>query len=713
MLEIKEKKIMLGDKEAVIKIGEYAHQANGSVTIQCGETVVQSIVTMGRKNPDLDFFPLSVEYNENLYAGGRIKGSRFTKRQGRPADDTILKCRLIDRSIRPMFPKNFKREVQVVVNILSSDGQNPHDVIGLTAVVAALAISDIPFDCNLGGIRVSKVDGEVVANPTYEQCENQEFELVLAGNGERIVMIESAAEIVTDESILEGFKYSFGPLGVISSVMKELESDFGKEKIEFEVKEIPADLIERIKPTVDERLLVFYDMMKEDSTNRSQFSEIVEKYVMELFSDEEIEELSEGAIREAIDYIFKKTIREKILKENKRIDGRDITEIREIIVKPGVLPRVHGSSMFMRGETQVLNIVTLAAPGAEQIIETIEGEDKKRYIHHYNAPPYSVGETGRMTGPGRREIGHGALAEKALIPVVPSKDEFPYVVMAVSEVMGQNGSSSMGSTCASTVSLMDAGVPIKAPVAGISVGLMTGEDVNEFVTLTDIVGVEDFSGDMDFKVAGTKEGITAIQMDTKIKGLTYPIIEKSVYQAHDARNYIIDKIIEAIPNSRKDVSEHAPRIESMKIPVDSIAIVIGSGGKTIKQLCADYDVDISIEEDGLVSISGLGKENIDNVKELIIGMTTPPEVGKVYNAKVVKIMDFGAFVEIFPGKEGLVHISEMADTRVNDVKDIVSMGDRVDVKLMEIDKQHRLNFTMLLDKPIRERTVSSRPERRR
>jgi len=697
MIEIKEKKIMLGDKEAIIRLGEYAHQANGSVCLQCGETIVHAVVTMGEENPDLDFFPLSVEYNESLYAGGLIKSSRFIKREGRPSDEAILKCRLIDRSIRPMFPKDFKREVQLVINVLSSDKENPHDVLSLTASIIAIAVSDIPFDSNIGGLRLSKVEDKFIINPKYSECEKQDFELVLAGNGKKIIMIECGANCISDDEVLKGFEYSFEYLGKITATVKEIENEYGKKKIEYTPDKENEEIINKISKVAEERIEEYYQKLSKKEINRKEYTNIVIEPVLALFNEEEIEEISKKVIVDCLDKIFKKRVRENILKNSKRVDGRDLTEIRDIEIRINPIPCVHGSSMFQRGETQVLNILTLAAPGYEQLMESIEGETKKRYIHHYNAPPYSVGEVGRIGSPGRREIGHGALAEKALMPVLPLQENFPYVIRLVSEVMGQNGSSSMASTCASTITLMAGGVPIKKPVAGISIGLMTGDSDDDFVTITDIRGIEDFSGDMDFKIAGTYDEITAIQMDTKIKGLTFDIIKKSFMQAKEARRFLLSKILEIIPESMNDISERAPRIETLNIPIDLIGKVIGPSGKIVKQLSADYEVEISIEEDGRVNISGTNRELLNEVKRVIEGIVHEPEVGNIYPGKITKLMDFGAFVEIFPGKEGLIHISRISKEHVKNVNDVLSLDQKVEVKLINIDAQGRLNFSMILD----------------
>lgn len=720
MIEVKEKKILIGGKDVIIRFGEYAHQANGSVILQCGETVVHAVCTMGEENPDLDFFPLMVEYSEGLYAGGIIKSSRFIKREGKPSDETILRGRLIDRSIRPMFPKNFRREVQIVINVLASDKENPHDVLSLTAVVASLAVSDIPFDCHLGGIRISKVNGELVINPTYNECDAQDYELVLAGNEKKIIMIECAANCVSDDEILKGFEYSYKHLGEIANAMDEIQKEFGKPKAEYTEKDIPDEIIEKIRKLAEEKIEDFYIGLASKKINRNDFKTIVKEPVLELFTEKELEENKKAAL-EALDKIFKEKVRENILTKKRRVDGREIEEIREIEIWIDPLPQVHGSSMFQRGETQVLNILTLGAPGGEQLLESIEGETKKRYIHHYNAPPYSVGEVGRVGFPGRREIGHGALAEKALKPVIPQQSDFPYVIRLVSEVMGQNGSSSMASTCASSITLMAGGVPIKEPVAGISVGLITGEKDNDFVTLTDIQGVEDFFGDMDFKVAGTRETITAIQMDTKIKGLTFEIVSSAIHQAKRARQKLLDKIFEIVPEPRNEISIYAPRIDSIKIPTDTIGKVLGSGGKNVKQLISDYNVEINIDDDGNVNIASASKESIDSVKRIINGMVTDPIQGETYKGKVVRMQDFGAFVEIFPGKDGLLHISKISKERVNDIHDVLEMGQIVEVKLINIDSQGRLNFAMAdLDIDFsaeadnqKRRSVESRPRNRR
>ncbi len=697
MLQVKEKKFMIGEREIVLRTGEYALQASGSVTIRCGDTLVQAVVSMGAVRDDIDFFPLSVEYNESLYAGGIIKSSKFMKREGRPNDEAILKGRLIDRSIRPYFPKDFHRDVQLVINVLASDKENPHDTLGLIASVAAIGISDIPFDCNLGGMRISGIEGKLVINPTYDECNKMDFELVLAGSSDKIVMIECAAKCVEDEIIKDAFMKSYEVLGAIASEIKDFADKYGKPKVAYTDKEQSKELKDFIYPTAVECIENYYKKFAAKEADKTGFDTLVKEPVLELFNKEGAPEFDKKDILEALDKIFKATLRENILKHSRRLDGRRADEIREIQIDINPIPRVHGSAMFMRGETQVLNILTLGAPGNAQVTEAIEGETLKKYIHHYNAPPYSVGETGRIGTPGRREIGHGALAEKALKPVIPEDENFPYMIRLVSEVMGQNGSSSMASTCASTLSLMAGGVPIKEPVAGISIGLITGASIDEFVTITDIMGVEDFSGDMDFKVAGTRGSITAIQMDTKIKGLSKEIVKTALDQAKTARNQLLDIMTKVIPAPKVDISSFAPRIEFVRIPVDSIGKVIGPGGKMIKQISADFNVELNIDDDGKVSIAGQNKETIMGAKALIEGMVAEPKIGEIYTGKVVRILDFGMIVELFPGKDGLVHVSRISHERVNNINDLFKLGDVVKVRLFEIDGQGRLNLSMMLD----------------
>ena len=507
-------------------------------------------------------------------------------------------------------------------------------------------------------------------------------------------MIECAANCVPDEEISKAFEYSYKYLGQVAKVMDEIKNEFGTPKVEYTKKEVSEELINKIKDLASEKIEDYYSSMASENANKKDFENIVKEPVLALFTEEETETYSQKSILEALDKIFKAKVRENILNNNRRIDGRGMEEIREIEIRINPLPRVHGSSMFQRGDTQVLNILTLAAPGNEQLMEAIEGETKKKYIHHYNAPPYSVGEVGRFGFPGRREIGHGGLAEKALIPVLPIEQDFPYVIRLVSEVMGQNGSSSMASTCASSITLMAGGVPIKEHVAGISIGLMTGTNDDKFVTLTDIRGIEDFSGDMDFKIAGTENTITAIQMDTKIKGLTYEIVKQAINQAKDARKQLLKLILNKLPAQQSNISKYAPKIESIQIPVDFIGKVVGPGGKVIKQLSADYNVEIHIDDDGKVNISGDDNNSIESVKNIIQGIVSDPKVGAIYNGKVTRILDFGAFVEIFPGKEGLVHISKISKSHVTNIHDILSVGQSVKVKLLNIDSQNRLNLSM-------------------
>lgn len=693
MFEVYEERFKIEEKEFIVKIGEYAHQANASVVLQLGETVVQAIAVMAETETDIDFFPLTVEYNEGLYAGGKIKSSRFIKREGKPSDEAILRSRVIDRSIRPMFPKDLKREVQVVVNVLASDKENPHDILGLNAAIIALAISDIPFDHNIGGIRLSRLQGKYIINPTYDEIDKQDYELVLAGNAEKIIMIECAANCIPDEEIEKGFEESFKYLGQIALIVDNLQKKYGKKKIQVTPKILPEDLLNRLKNLVIERANEYSRGLANKEYWKQDFKRVVIEPILNSFTQEEREKFTDKLILECIDHLYKKKVREDVMVYNKRVDGRGFRELREIEIKIDPLPQVHGSSMFRRGETQVLNILTLGTPGSEQLMEAIEGDLKKSYIHHYNAPPYSVGEVGKFGSPGRREIGHGALAEKALKPVIPQQENFPYVIRLVSEIMSQNGSSSMASTCASSITLMAGGIPIKEPVAGISIGLFTDENGN-FKTVTDIIGIEDFSGDMDFKIAGTYNTITAIQMDTKIKGLTIEIIRAALEQAREARREIIKKILEVIPEPRKTLSKNVPKIDTLQINIEDIGKVIGPNGKIVKQLIADYDVEIFIDENGLVSISGSNSESIAKVKEIIKGIVTEPEIGTIYKGKITRVLDYGIFIEIFPGKEGLAHVSQISNKRITNINELFKVGQVVEAKLIGIDAQGRLNLSL-------------------
>ncbi len=672
----------------VVETGKTCELSNGSCWVRYGETVVMANVTASEKPREgIDFFPLSVDYEERLYSVGKIPGS-FTKREGKPADKAILTSRMVDRQIRPLFPKDMRNDVGVVMTVLSVDPDNSPEVAGMVAVSIALSISDIPFNGPIAGLSVGLVDGEIVLNPTLEQRERNHLNLTVAGSAEKIVMIEAGADEVDDDTMLEAILKGHEEIKKMVSFISDIQKEIGKPKFEFESQEVDHDLFDEIEAFAAEDVKAALDT-NDKNVRDARLQPIIDA-IHEKFDDEEKEN---AVMIDEIIYKLQKKIVRAWLCEGKRVDGRGIDEIRPLASEVGVLPRVHGSGIFTRGQTQVLTICTLGPVSEAQKLDGLDEEVSKRYIHHYNFPSYSVGETRPSRGPGRREIGHGALAEKALVPVIPSVEEFPYAIRMVSEVLSSNGSTSQGSICGSTLALMDAGVPIKAPVAGISCGLITKDD-GSFQTMVDIQGLEDFYGDMDFKVGGTKKGITAIQVDIKVDGLTPEIIKEAFEKTHKARLYILDEImLKAIPEPRAEVSKWAPKMFTTKVPVDKIRDVIGSGGKVIQKIAADFDCSIDIEEDGNVFVSGLDKEKCQAAISVIDTIANDPEIGSIYKGKVVRIMNFGAFVEIAPGKDGLVHISKLDKQRVNKVEDIVSIGDEVVVKVMEIDDQGRINLS--------------------
>ena len=672
----------------VVETGKTCELSNGSCWVRYGETVVMANVTASEKPREgIDFFPLSVDYEERLYSVGKIPGS-FTKREGKPADKAILTSRMVDRQIRPLFPKDMRNDVGVVMTVLSVDPDNSPEVAGMVAVSIALSISDIPFNGPIAGLSVGLVDGEIVLNPTLEQRERNHLNLTVAGSAEKIVMIEAGADEVDDDTMLEAILKGHEEIKKMVAFISDIQKEIGKPKFEFESQEVDHDLFDEIEAFAAEDVKVALDT-NDKNVRDARLQPIIDA-VHEKFDDEEKEN---AVMIDEIIYKLQKKIVRAWLYEGKRVDGRGIDEIRPLASEVGVLPRVHGSGIFTRGQTQVLTICTLGPVSEAQKLDGLDEEVSKRYIHHYNFPSYSVGETRPSRGPGRREIGHGALAEKALVPVIPSVEEFPYAIRMVSEVLSSNGSTSQGSICGSTLALMDAGVPIKAPVAGISCGLITKDD-GSFQTMVDIQGLEDFYGDMDFKVGGTKKGITAIQVDIKVDGLTPEIIKEAFEKTHKARLYILDEImLKAIPEPRDEVSKWAPKMFTTKVPVDKIRDVIGSGGKVIQKIAADCDCKIDIEEDGNVFVSGLDKEKCLAAVSIIDTIANDPEIGSIYKGKVVRLMNFGAFVEIAPGKDGLVHISKLDKQRVNKVEDVVSIGDEIVVKVMEIDDQGRINLS--------------------
>lgn len=676
-------------RKLMVETGKTCELSNGSCWVHYGDTVVMANVTASAKPREgVDFFPLSVDYEERMYAVGKIPGS-FTKREGKPSEKAILTSRMVDRPIRPLFPKDMRNDVSVVMTVLSVDPDCSPEIAGMIATSIAISISDIPWNGPIAGISVGLVDGKIVLNPTLEQRAVTDLNLTVAGSMEKIVMIEAGANEVDDDTMLNAIIEGHKEIKKMVSFISDIQAQIGKKKFEFESQEVDHDMFDAIEEFASDRVKFALDTndknVREERLN--PIKDDIHAKFDELYPEKEL------MIDECIYKLQKKIVR-NWLYEGKRVDGRGIDEIRPLAAEVGLVPRVHGSGLFTRGQTQVLTIATLGPVSEAQKLDGLDEEESRRYMHHYNFPSYSVGETKPSRGPGRREIGHGALAERALAPVIPPVEEFPYSLRLVSEVLSSNGSTSQGSICGSTLALMDAGVPIKSPVAGISCGLITKPDSDEFMTMVDIQGLEDFFGDMDFKVGGTHKGITAIQVDIKVDGLTYDIIKEAFAKTHKARNYILDEImLKAIPEPRKEVSEYAPKMLRTKIPVDKIREVIGQGGKVIQKISADCDVKIDINEDGNVFISGINGEKAQKALQIVETIANDPEIGAIYKGKVVRIMNFGAFVEIAPGKDGLVHISKLDKGRVENVEDVVSIGDEIVVKVMEIDKQGRINLS--------------------
>lgn len=689
----------LAGRTLTVETGKMAGLANGSALIRYGETTVIVNVTASKKPREgIDFFPLSVDYEERLYAVGRIPGS-FQKREGKPSDKAILVARAIDRPIRPLFPKDLRNDVCVNAMVLSVDPDCSPEVAAQIGTSVAISISDIPFNGPTAAVSVGYVDGEIVINPTLAQREKNRLNLTVAGTYEKVSMIEAGADEIPEDIMLEAIMAGHREIQKITEFIKGIVAEIGKPKFTYESFDVAPELYDAIAEFAKDKM---YDAVQAvDKEDRDAKLEVLQAEIEEYLKEKYGETYEEIApkVGDAVYKLEKKTVRHMILEEHKRVDGRALDEIRPLSAEVDVLPRVHGSALFSRGQTQVMSIVTLGTISDEQELDGLDEETSKRYIHHYNFPPYSVGEARPSRGPGRREIGHGALAERALAPVIPSQDEFPYTIRVVSEILSSNGSTSQGSICGSTMALMAAGVPIKEPVAGISTGLVTDEtDRNRYIMLTDIQGLEDFFGDMDFKVAGTKNGITAIQVDIKIDGLTKEIIKEAFERTRVARMYILNEVmLKAIPEPRKELSKYAPKIISMKIDVDKIKDVIGSGGKTINKIISDTGVKIDIEEDGSVFIAGTDSEAAEKAKSIIDAITMDLEVGNIYIGKVTRIMNFGAFVEIAPGKEGMIHISKLAKERVEKVEDVVSIGDEVKVKVIEIDNQGRVNLMRIVD----------------
>ena len=690
----------LAGRTLSMEIGRVAEQANGAVLVRYGDTVVLVTATASEKPRDgIDFFPLSIDYEERLYSVGKIPGV-FIKREGRPSEKAILTSRCIDRPLRPLFPKDYRNDVAIVATVMSVDQDCAPEVAAMIGASAALIISDIPFIDTVSSVSIGYCDGEFIVNPNAEQRETSKLNLTVSSTKDKVMMIEAGADEIPDDVMLAAIKLGHEVNGSVIDFINSIHEKEGKVLQEYTEHVIPEDVYKLISEFITDEAMetaVYKELKQERDLAIREITAKVNEELTDAIAalvDEDTD--IEALIDETIYKFEKMTVRRMILREHKRPDGRGLEEIRELSAEVDILPRTHGSALFKRGQTQALTVTTLGAMSEIQRLDGLDtSEVSKRYIHHYNMPGYSTGEAKTSRGPGRREIGHGALAERALLPVIPSEEEFPYAIRLVSDIMSSNGSTSQASICGSTLSLMAAGVPIKRPVAGISVGLVTGDNDDDFVMLTDIQGLEDFFGDMDFKVAGTKEGITAIQMDMKIHGLTFKIIEQALAQTHRARNYILDEVmLKAIPEPRKELSPYAPKMATMTIDVDKIAAVIGKGGKVIKKIIEDSQCSIDTEDDGKIYIKGTSTENIQKAIDMINLIVLDPEPGKTYEGTVTRLMTFGAFVEIAPGKEGLVHISKLAEKRTAKVEDVVNVGDKVRVKLLEIDAQGRLNLSI-------------------
>lgn len=709
-MKIISKSAEIAGKTLTLEVGRFAEQASAAVLAKYGETMVLATVTASSKETTLDYFPLSVEYVERLYAGGRIKGSRWVKREGRPSDDAVLAGRVIDRSIRPLFPKAYNHDVQIVITVLSVDGENDPDVLGLVATSAAIAISPIPWNGPIAGVRVGYVKdaetdkGAFIMNPTTLEQETSEFDFIVSSSREKVVMLEGGfcetPENIVYDAVLEAKRIN----GQIIDLIDELTKVAGKAKIELKEVSEAEELKKKIEKDYKKEMAIAFAKKAEKEFGGTEVAELAKTISESYGTDYSLKD-----IEMALDTLFKKQVKENVLLHGKRFDGRKIDEVRKIDIEVGVLSRTHGSAMFKRGQTQALTVATLGTPSLEQLIESPMGEESKRYIHHYSMPPYSVGETGRIGTPSRREIGHGALAERALMSVIPSEEDFPYTIRLVSEIMSSNGSTSMASTCGSTLALMDAGVPIKSPVAGISIGLMS--DSKKFVLLTDILGIEDFSGDMDFKVAGTKKGITAIQLDIKIDGLTDEIVEQTLGRAKIARINILEQISAVISAPREAVSKYAPKVRVIKIPTERIGEVIGPGGKVIRNIIATTGATVDVNDDGSVFISGTDAEGVQKAVEWVEGLTHDVEAGEEFEGEVKRILPFGAFVEILPGKEGMVHVSQMSVDYVSDPNQVVQLGQKVKVRVMEIDEMRRINLSMLFGEDAEKKSAERRESR--
>ena len=687
--ETKQYTAMVGDKSITMETGRLAGQAGGAVTVRLGDTVVFAAATMGDEpRQGVDFFPLTVDYEERMYAGGRIPGS-FFRREGRPSEEAILTARLTDRPIRPLFPKDLRNDVQVILYSFSADSENPIDILAVNAASAALMISDIPWDGPVGAVRIGRIQGNFVVNPTFSEKAESDLDLRLAGTRDAILMVECGAEIVSEEVIVTALEFGHQAIQTLIDLQERLTAEVGKLKrtyLSFALDEsLKVSVAEKATPALEE----LFGRPNDKTASYDAINSLRDSLVAELSPEDDVKA---GNVRQAFDETLKSVVRRRILERGLRPDRRGLTDIRSIWCEVEVSPRAHGSGLFTRGETQVLTLATLGTPREAQELDTLSPAESKRYMHHYNFPPFSTGEVRPLRGSSRRDIGHGALAERALLPVLPLETEFPYTMRLVSEVLSSNGSTSMASVCGSTLALMDTGVPIKAPVAGVAMGLIKGEG-DQYAVLTDILGMEDHLGDMDFKVAGTDKGVTALQMDIKIKGITSQIMGQALMQARQARLHILNKMLEIIPVPRPELKPHAPRITIVRIPVDKIGAVIGPGGKMIRSIQEETNTRIDVEEDGSIYIAAVDGEGEQMARDRILSLTEVPEIGRIYTGRVVRITDFGAFVEILPNTDGLVHISQLDTERVERVEDVVRMGDEITVMVTDIDPAGKVRLS--------------------
>jgi len=678
-------------RKLTMETGRLAFQADGAVLVRYGDSVILGIAGIADPNPYLDYFPLMVDYEEKMYAAGKISGSRFIKREGRPSDDATLTSRLIDRPIRPLFPKGYNNEVQGIAMVLSLDPEVRPDIVAMIAVSAALNMADTPFEGPIAGVRIGLIDDELVAYPSTTDTKKSQLDLIVAGTVNGIMMVEAGANEVSEDTMVKALDLAYKSIQPAIELQNELAKKVGVKKTEYVPDESDKDVITEVQSFIKGK--IDDAVMGENKEEHDQKVGVLRNEMLEKLAPEDDKDKDQAVYKEVFEKEVNLAVRRTILEDGVRVDGRKPTDIRPLSSEVGVLPNVHGSSIFTRGATQAMNITTLAPLSYAQMIDTMERDEEKTYFHHYNFPGFTVGEVQRPRSPGRREIGHGALAERAITPVLPNNEDFPYTIRTVSELMSSNGSTSMAAVCSSTLSLMDAGVPIARPVSGIAMGLMSDGEGND-VVLSDIQGAEDFAGDMDFKVAGTEKGITALQMDIKVKGLSTELLSSALKQAKEGRAFILKSMLATLSEPRAELAKTAPRVETVKINEDKVRDVIGKGGETINKIIDETGVEIDIRDGGLVMISSPDKDSIEAAKKWISDLTAEPEVGKIYEGEVVKLLEFGAFVNIMPGRDGLVHVSQMAEERVNHPSDVVKEGDKVTVKLVAIDDQGRLNLSM-------------------